>query len=77
MISVEIDGKIVNKRKPFVFIMASGEDIDSGMDSPVPDDTPVKKMAIEEEEDEVCIMRLRVSIFYVDWAITFFFSYYS
>lgn len=32
--------------------MASGEDIDSGMDSPVPDDTPVKKRAIEEEEDE-------------------------
>lgn len=35
--------------------MASGEDIDSGMDSPVPDDTPVKKRAIEEDEDEVCI----------------------
>lgn len=33
--------------------MASGEDIDSGMDSPVPDETPVKKRQIEDEEEEV------------------------
>lgn len=54
--------------------MASGEDIDSGMDSPVPDDTPVKKRAIEEDGDEVCINAAKSFDFYLGWAITFFFS---
>lgn len=33
--------------------MASGEDIDSGMDSPALDETPTKKRVVDDDEDEV------------------------
>lgn len=33
--------------------MASGEDIDSGMNSPALDETPVKKKSIEDDDDNV------------------------
>lgn len=33
--------------------MASGEDIDSGMDSPALEDTPGKKRGLDDDEDDV------------------------